>query len=342
MLEGVPGEYEGYHLTCLPSPHDPRDYQYTRLVAAAGDFQVQVPGPIDYRPNLPPAFNQGQRGSCAASGTIWSIKAFQERTQGDYPESGLSASFAYSLAKTIDGIPGLEGTYPRAIMQVLQKHGVCPEILFPYNLLTDLPAPHVPAVSEAAMAAAERYKIQTYAQICSPGDLDRSNLLATMRQVLLRDGPFVLALLVAENFIPDANGLLPLPQGRIMGGHLVGIVGDLPELGALILRNSWGTGWGLNGYAYLPYKWLTASYDMGYYVFEAWAATDIVVPKAAKKIEIVPWSKQMRVDGQAIELDQPAILTEANRLMVPARAVAGNTGYLTKYENGVAVLTRPI
>jgi len=338
LLEGAPGEHEGQRLTCLPSPHDPRDYKYAKLVTGATE-----PGPIDidYRPNLPPVINQGQRGSCVAVSSVGTTKAFQELSQGDYPAGGLSAAFVQSISKTLDGIPDQEGTFPRVGMQVLQQFGVCPEVDFPYRKLSDMASPWVPFVSADIKAKAEKYKIQTYAQICSPGDADKSNLLTTIRQALAREGPFVLALLVCDNFVPGTDGKIPLPQGGFRGGHQVGIVGDLPDMGSLILRNSWGTGWGHDGYALLPYEWLTSRYDGGWYVYESWTATDIVVPRAAREITIKPDTYTMNVDGQEMYLDEPATLSERNRILLPLRAMAGNMGYLVEWDGQKATLRRP-
>ncbi len=46
---------------------------------------------------------------------------------------------------------------------------------------------------------------------------------------------------------------------NLMGGHAVPIIGYLddatkPGGGLLIVQNSWGTGWGFNGYFYMPYS----------------------------------------------------------------------------------------
>jgi hypothetical protein len=340
-MEDMPKEYMGFRLSCLPSDYDPRDYKYSKLLMAVGAPETP-PGPIDYRPNLPGVFDQGQRGTCVAAATVWTVKAFQELNQGDYPAVGLSAAFLYAMCKALDEMPNDEGTTIRAAMQVAQKFGVCSEDIMPYSAVANLPAPVVPAVPDAAKVAAEKFKIQTYAHLCSMSDSDRSLLLSTIRQALKKEGPFVLALLVYENFEPDKSGRLPLPEGHSLGGHAVGIVGDLPDEEALILRNSWGEGWGQNGYALLPYQWITSRDDSGWYVFEAWTATDIVVPKPASRLEITPGAKTMFVDDQQVALDQPAVVVaETKRMLLPVRAVAGNMGYIVNWDGTKAVLTKP-
>ena len=341
LLEDAPKEHEGRLLTCIPSPWDSRDYKYS-IIADATGAPPASPGPVDYRPNLPPVFDQGQRGSCVACAATWTVKAFEEMSQGDYPQGGLSAAFLYAMCKQIDGIPAQEGTFPRVAMKVLQQYGVCPEVNLPYTTLASLPAPQVPQVPDAAKAAAGKYRIQTYAQLCAPGDTDRSSLLDLIRQALQREGPILMALLVCENFQPGADGKLPLPQGRVLGGHAVGIAGDLPDQGCLIMRNSWGSGFGLDGYALLPYEWLTHRADAyGWYVFEAWTAVDWVVPQPAQKITVTPWARNMQVDSQWVTLDQPAIIINSNRMMLPVRTMAGNMGYLVSWDGSKAVLTRP-
>lgn len=330
----------GRPLTCLESPFDARDYKYPQLLQAVGYTETPA-GPIDYRSNLPPVFDQGDRGSCVACATAWTPKAFAEINEGDFPAKGLSAAYLYSQCKQLDGIPNTEGTYLRTAMQVLQKYGIPPEEAMPYSTLSSLAAPKVPPVSALAEARAGQYKISTYAQIASTTDTDRSRLLTTIRQALLREGPFVMALLVCTNFTPDSRGRLPLPGGTVLGGHAVGIAGDLPDMGCLILRNTWGRDWGLDGYAYLPYEWLTRKSDTFQYVFEAWTAVDLVVSKAAREIIITPDAGTMLVDGVEVVLDQPAFITVQNRAVIPVRAITGNIGYLVTWKNGKIHLTRP-
>jgi len=342
----TPQEYEGKTLTCLPSSYDPRDFKYNKLLTHI-NYMETTPVVIDYRPNLPPVFDQKDRGSCVACATAWTPKAFAEINEGCFPADGLSASFLYSMCKSMDGTPEEEGTNLKVAMQVLQQYGICPEEIMPYSTLTNLESPNVPIVSELAKLQAKQYKISTYAQLCSTTDVGRSGLLTTIRQALKREGPFIMALLVCSNFAPDPiTNKLPLPQGFIQGGHAIGIVGDLPEIKCLIMRNSWGSDWGIDGYAYLPYEWLTSYVnidDLGimYHIFEAWVATDIITPKMANKIEITPNENVMLVDGIEISLDQPAFITDKGRTVMPVRSLATNMGYLVGWQNGKVILTRP-
>ncbi len=337
FFESLPKEHNNHPLRYFPSPYDPRDYIYTKLIGA---IEEEPAVSIDYRPNLPPVFDQEQRGSCVACASTWTIKAFEEIKQGDYPGDGLSAAFLYSLCKQNDGMPSEEGTQPKTAMKVLQKYGVCPETIMPYSTLTDLPIPQVPQVSNNALDAASVFKIDTYAQLCSSYDLNRDQTLDAMRQALKREGPFMIALLVCENFEPDENNFLPLPEGSVRGGHAVGIAGDLPNRGCLILRNSWGAEWGDQGYAYLPYEWLNRINYMGWCILEAWTATDITPPKFATHIEITPGMKFMKVDGKRISLTQPVILSKVSNPLGSVKEIAEKMGYKVDGDHHKIILTK--
>lgn len=336
-LDNLLQEYNGYLLRCIPSPFDPRDYKYIDLISMATAESV----PIDYRPQLPAVFDQGQRGSCVACASTWTLKAYEEIRQGDYPEDGLSTSFLYTMCKQNDGIPFAEGTHLKTAMQILQKYGVCPESTMPYSTLTELPAPQVPTVPAGALESAAIFRIKTYAQLCSSYDTDRNQVITAMRQALKQEGPFIIALLVCENFEPDKNNLLPFPDGQVRGGHAVGIVGDLPEKGCLILRNSWGTGWGENGYAYLPYEWITEKFfDIGWGVFEAWTATDITLFKPASRIEINPGVNFIKVDGIRVSPDKCVNINKGSFSALTIKTLAEKMGYKVEADGHKLILTR--
>jgi C1A family cysteine protease len=50
---------------------------------------------------------------------------------------------------------------------------------------------------------------------------------------------------------------MPSPQEQLLGGHCVVAVGYDDAQQRFIVRNSWGEGWGKNGYCTMPYAYLT-------------------------------------------------------------------------------------
>ena len=52
---------------------------------------------------------------------------------------------------------------------------------------------------------------------------------------------------------------MPLPPRgeQLIGGHAVLAVGYDDKIQRFIVRNSWGTGWGIKGYYTMPYGYLT-------------------------------------------------------------------------------------
>lgn len=337
-LETLPQVHYGRKLNYIPSAYDPRDYRYEKLIGAAAEKPVS----IDYRSQLPPVFDQEDRGTCVACAAAWTLKAYEEIKQEDFPEQGLSASFLYSMCKENDGLPCLEGTQPKVAMQILRKYGICPEIVMPYSALVDLSAPKVPQVTGTALETAVEYKIKTYAQICSTSDTDRGQVIEVIREALKNEGPFMMAMMICENFKPDDEYELPLPEGDLLGGHAVGIAGDLPDRECLILRNSWGTGWGENGYAYLPYTWLDNKIFGSWAVSEAWTATDMTPAQMANHIVITPGLKTIKVDGKRVDLSDTSIFSKSSPYLAAVNELVGKMGYRLDWDGGKAVFTRII
>jgi hypothetical protein len=91
-------------------------------------------------------------------------------------------------------------------------------------------------------------KIMAYARLIAPPFMQRS---------LIINGPFVLGLMVRDTERNDFwNG------SKNFGGHAVSCIGY--DKNGFILRNSWGSQWGVGGYTTLPYS------DFGK-ILEAWA-----------------------------------------------------------------------
>jgi C1A family cysteine protease len=54
--------------------------------------------------------------------------------------------------------------------------------------------------------------------------------------------------------------MLPMPdESSSIGGHAMLLVGYDNDRQVYIVRNSWGTGWGDAGYAYMPFSYIDAA-----------------------------------------------------------------------------------
>ncbi len=52
---------------------------------------------------------------------------------------------------------------------------------------------------------------------------------------------------------------MPAPSEQSVGGHAVLAVGYDDTQQVFLVRNSWGSGWGMQGYFSLPYAYLSNS-----------------------------------------------------------------------------------
>lgn len=103
-----------------------------------------------------------------------------------------------------------------------------------------------------------------------------------MQGCLAAGVPFVFGFSVYDSFEGQEvarTGVVPLPPRaeHLLGGHAVLAVGYDDESQRFIVRNSWGTGWGMDGYCTMPYGYLT---DPGL-ARDFWAVHAVEKPAAA-------------------------------------------------------------
>jgi hypothetical protein len=96
---------------------------------------------------------------------------------------------------------------------------------------------------------------------------------ATAIKTALMKGPLVTTMTVYDDFMSYTKGVYKHVTGAADGGHAVSIVGWSDTDQAWIVRNSWGTAWGMNGFFEIAYT------DVSGIGAETWSFT-VTAPKS--------------------------------------------------------------
>lgn len=220
----------------------------------------KLPASVDLRQWFSPIENQGNLGSCTANAGVGLLEYYERRAFGKHLDA--SRLFLYKVTRNLMGETGDTGAYLRDTMKALVLFGTPPEQYWKYDIPKFDQEP--PAF---CYAFAENYKAIKYYRIDPPG-LATTAVLSAIRQQLAAGLPQMFGFTVYSS-IPssgDGKGEIPFPRRgeKVLGGHAIVAVGydDNKSIGsdkgALLIRNSWGTGWGMGGYGWLPYKYIEA------------------------------------------------------------------------------------
>ena len=140
------------------------------------------------------------------------------------------------------------GAQIRDGIKSVEKQGDCPEKLWPYDIAKFADKPMASCYKNAV-----EHKAVLYQRV--------SRIANQMKGCLASGYPFVFGFSVYDSFMTPSvaktgHAKMPGPRDRVEGGHAVLAVGYDDEAQWFIVRNSWGTGWGMKGYFTLPYAYL--------------------------------------------------------------------------------------
>ncbi|HZT22613.1 MAG TPA: C1 family peptidase [Verrucomicrobiae bacterium] len=227
----------------LPDLPDHRDFLY----AAPVELAAAPPGRVDLRPQCPPVYDQGQLGSCTANAIAGAIE-FDRRKQklADFMPSRL---FIYYNERVMEHtVDSDSGAQIRDGIKSVARQGDCPETEWPYVIAKFKTKPPRSCYTDAL-----RYRVVQYQRL--------TQSLSQMKACLASGYPFVFGFTVYESFESAAvarTGRVSLPRSgeAVIGGHAVMAVGYDDARQWFLVRNSWGTGWGIKGYFTMPYAYL--------------------------------------------------------------------------------------
>ena len=241
----------------VPDLPDARDHMYAAPRAAVAN----LPASVDLKAGLPDCYDQGQIGSCTANAIAGAFEfSLRKQSLADFMPSRL---FIYYNERAMEGNVGTDsGAQIRDGMKSVAKQGVCPETEWPYEAIPADANGHFPAgsreatkPSDACYTDALKNRVTTYQRVTTHA---WTSCAAAWPPAI----PFVFGFTVYESFesqqvAETGEAPMPGPSEQVLGGHAVLAVGYDDASQRFLVRNSWGTGWGQNGYFTMPYAYLT-------------------------------------------------------------------------------------
>lgn len=216
--------------------------------AAAGRTHgdASLPDKVDLRPKCTSVEDQGQTNSCTANAVVGAMEFHLAKRDGRATD--LSRMFVYFNTRRLNGtITQDGGARISEAMAAALAYGACREDLWPFDVSRMAEQPPQPCYLDGLGNEAMQY-----ARV--PG-------LEGAVHALAQGLPVVFGCFLPQRLYDEAaqTGRMPASrpderQSPPSFGHAMLVVGyDLPAK-ELIVRNSWGPGWGEKGYCRLPFQ----------------------------------------------------------------------------------------
>jgi hypothetical protein len=219
------------------------------------------PASVNHIPQMPPIRNQGERGTCVA---FAALAAYEHAltTLGAFHD--LAEQFLYWNCKRNDGIHNSIGVaYP-----LLKQDGCCLEETWPYYSSV-VPGNEGQGPSpKGSQLQALTYRLSEFQQLSPNAVEDIKAKLAAGRCVSFSI-PVFNSWYRSDAVAYTGDITNPIPGEVRNGGHAMCFVGYIDSAadvaiggGRFIVRNSWGSNWGIAspfgvGYGTIPYSYIT-------------------------------------------------------------------------------------
>ena len=197
----------------------------------------------DLRPFTSPRHDQRRTSSCAAQGVIKALELLRIKRWGHAAHVDLSRLATYFLARELMDPPETdrdEGSFISLNAEALRRFGACAESLWPFDERLILKSP-----PWRIMQSAYKNRLAGWTRISSTGAARVDDVILS----LANDVPVVFGTRVGANWLNYGMKSAPLGlPSDIKGRHATVLVGWDANKGVFLGENSWGNGWGSDGF----------------------------------------------------------------------------------------------
>jgi len=240
-------------------PSDWRDLPYSFARLPLREY-------VDLRQWASPIEDQGHLGSCTGQAVVGAYELLMNKEAPD-KFTDLSRLFVYYNARALENTINQDGgAYLRDAVKAVQKFGICSEAAWPYLVESFAMTPSIPCYEDA-----KNRTIKNYYRISDLNDiLDAIN----------KEYPVVFSMKVYESFedLYDNYTTIRMPQAyetqSPIGAHAMCFVGYNLKKRILLARNSFGSDWGLNGYCWIPFDYISNE------LLDSWIFDMNIIPKS--------------------------------------------------------------